>query len=300
MDNQIIRSILEKNRPNLSEASLKGYVSVLKNLYVRVARDVNLENAHTFFKENAPKVVEYLIKEFPFSTRKTKLASLVVFVNDGEAYDLYRKHMKADWEQYKDELENQEKTEKMKKNWITQEELKELYDKVKRRAMPLFRETNLTFQDLYEIQKLVVLSIYTLLAPRRLLDYTEMKIRNFDKKVDNYWEGASMFFSKYKTAKTYGKEQVSVPPALRTLLTKWRKINPTDYLLFNKKGQKLTQPKLTLLLNEILGKGRSVNILRHSFITEEVLKDMPKFNHLKEVSKDMGNSVPTMMMYKKS
>lgn len=301
METAVLRDIILKNRPTLSEASVKGYVSILKNLYVRVAKDLDLSKAQKFFEDNADEVLAYLVKEYPFNTRKTKLAALVVFVDKEEPRDLYHKHMKQDWDKYKQELENQEKDENMEKYWITQVELKEIFEKLKRRVAPLFKEDNLGATELYELQKLIVLAVYTMLSPRRLMDYTEMKIRSFDKAVDNYWDGSSQFnFNKYKTAKTYGKDTVALPKDLKALLMKWKKKNTTDYLLFDKKGNKLTQPKLTLILNEILGKGRSVNALRHSFVSETVLKDMPKYKDLKEVAENMGTSVNTMILgYKK-
>lgn len=301
MNVDTIRDTIKENRPHLSDASLRGYVSVLKNLYIRVASDLDLSKAKDFFQENYEKTLAYLLEEYPFSTRKTKLASLVVFVDENSpAHEIYKKHMKQDWEQYKRKIEEQEKDDKMKKNWISQEELQSIYDKLKRRVAPMMRDNTLTFADLWEIQKFVVLALFHLIPPRRLLDYTEFKLRNYDKTKDNYWEGNNLYFNKYKTAKTYGKESVSIPKELKQILTKWKRVNlMSDYLLFDKKGLKMTQPQLTNLLNEILGKGRSVNALRHSFISENVLKDMPRFMELKEIAKDMGHSVPQMMMYKK-
>ena len=301
MNVDIIRDTIKLNRPNLSDSSLRGYVSVLKNLYIRVAADLDLSKAKDFFEKEYEKTLAYLLKEYPFSTRKTKLASLVVFVDeDSEAHEVYKKHMKADWEQYKRKIEEQEKDDKMKKNWISQEELKMIFEKLKRRVAGVMKENNLSFEDLWEIQKFVVLALFHLIPPRRLLDYTEMKLRNYDKTKDNYWEGNNLYFNKYKTAKVYGKESVTIPKELKAILTKWKRLNVLhDYLLFDKKGSKMTQPQLTNLLNEILGKGRSVNALRHSFISENVLKDMPRFLEMKDMAQKMGHSVETMMMYKK-
>jgi len=300
MNVEYIRDTIKSNRPNLSDASLRGYVSVLKNLYIRVAGDLDMKKSKEFFQKNYEETLKYLIAEYPFSTRKTKLASLVVYVDEGSpAQELYKKHMKRDWEMYKAKMEEQTKDDKQTKNWISQTELTTIYDKLKRRVSPLMRENSLSFQELWEIQKLIVLALFYLIPPRRLLDYTEFKLKNLDKDKDNYWEGNNLYFNRYKTAKTYGKEAVAIPKELKTLLTRWKKLNDGEYLVFDKKGLKMTQPQLTNLLNEILGKGRSVNALRHSFISENVLKDMPKFLDLKEIAADMGHSVPQMLMYKK-
>lgn len=226
MNVDFIRETIVKNRPNLSEASLRGYVSVLKNLYIRVAGDLDMSKSKDFFQKNYEETLAYLMKEYPFSTRKTKLASLVVYVDeDSPAQELYKKHMKRDWEMYKQKMEEQTKDEKQSKNWISQEELKTIYEKLKRRVSPLMRENVLNANELWEIQKLITLALFHLIPPRRLLDYTEFKLRNFDKKKDNYWEGNNLYFNKYKTAKTYGKESVAIPKELKTLLTRWKKLN---------------------------------------------------------------------------
>ena len=90
----------------------------------------------------------------------------------------------------------------------------------------------------------------------------------------------------YKTAKTYGEQRIEMPKEVVSILKKWVKINPTEYLLFNHKGEKLIYTNLTQRLNEILGKGLSVNALRHSFLKEKYT-DYSKLD--KELVKDMSN-----------
>ena len=52
------------------------------------------------------------------------------------------------------------------------------------------------------------------IPPRRSLDYSEMKIRNYDAKTDNFYKGNKFFFNKYKTVKSYGIQSLEIPKEL--------------------------------------------------------------------------------------
>jgi hypothetical protein len=126
------------------------------------------------------------------------------------------------------------------------------------------------------------------IAPRRSLDYVEFKIKpaTIDKTKDNYLDKNKMVFNTYKTAKTYGQQIVEVPTALKSILTKWIKRNPTEYLLFDTNGNKLSSVKLNQRLNKIFGgKNIAVNALRHSYLTDKY-KDVSVAT--KQLAKDMN------------
>jgi hypothetical protein len=77
------------------------------------------------------------------------------------------------------------------------------------------------------------------MPPRRSMDYSEMKIHNYDPKTDNYYKAGKFFYNKYKTAKTYGLQTLDVPKQLNTLIKKWIKLNNNDYMLYSTNGNKL-------------------------------------------------------------
>ena len=131
------------------------------------------------------------------------------------------------------------------------------------------------------------------------MDYTNFKLRNVNEETDNYMKGSKFFFNAYKTKNKYGKQSVDIPSKLRYLIHRWTRRHPHDHLLFNEKGMPLAQPRLTAKLNQIFGKNISVNMLRHIFISEKVLEDVPALQKLSNIANDMGHSVDQQMLYKK-
>ena len=134
------------------------------------------------------------------------------------------------------------------------------------------------------------------MAPRRSLDYSEMKIRNYDVKTDNYYKGNKFFFNKYKTVKSYGTQSIEVPKQLNDLLKKWIKINERDYMLYSSNGNKINPPQITRILNKIFGKKISTSMLRHIYLTD-TYKNIHEINKMENLAKDMGHSVTTAMEY---
>jgi len=149
------------------------------------------------------------------------------------------------------------------------------------------------------LQNLVTLSLYTLIPPRRLLDYTLMKLRNYDESKDNYMGKKKFFFNNYKTDKSYGKQTIDINTKLYNIIKKWEKKHNNDYLLFSDNGKPLQPSQLTLRLNKLFGKRVSVNALRHSFITEDVLEAMPEIRKLEKTAREMGHSLDSQILYKK-
>ena len=78
-----IKSLLKKNRPAVSDSTIKTYSSIVSNLYKKVSGLTSLDGAIEFFEKNPKKVIEYL-KDVPSSSRKTTLASLVVLCEKKE------------------------------------------------------------------------------------------------------------------------------------------------------------------------------------------------------------------------
>lgn len=301
-----IESILIKNRPNLSDGSTRTYKSIIKNLYVNVMGEdakarPSAPELLDFYMKHFPKVMEYM-KEFHFGKRKTLLAALVVFVGvNTEAGKAYREQMIKDADKYNAEQRKQRKSEKEEDNWVSQEYVMEklkFLEKHTRKLMQTDRE--LPMFELQELMKYVILSLYTMIPPRRLLDYTSFKVRNVDKANDNYMEGNKFIFNNYKTKNKYGQQVVKIPQKLRILIQRWTQKHAYDHLLFNEKGEPIAPSRLTVKLNRIFdGRKISVNMLRHIFISDEVLKNVPALEKLERVAEDMGHSTDQQILYKK-
>ena len=221
-----LRKQLKDNRPKISDSSIRTYSSIVSNLYRYMNDDLHksLDGALEFFEKNPKKVLEYL-KDKEGSKRKTILAALVVLTGHKEnVSEQYRKTMLDDAHKYNDGEKDQKKSESQEKNWITQEELKKIYDELQKDTKNLLTKESITPADFQRLQNYVILSLYTLQPPRRLMDYTEMRLHGeIDKVEDNFIDKSKFVFNKYKTSKFTGKEEVSINPKLKFILNKWNK-----------------------------------------------------------------------------
>lgn len=296
----MIVDILKSNRPRLSESTLRTYTSILNSLFRKMnqQKEVTADNVFKFFQNHSSTVMDYL-KDMPANKRKTILASLVTLCVGHDCVEVYRNQMLKDARLYNTEQRDQLKTDTQKKSWISQAEVMKIYRSLERKAQPLFKKVQLSNEEFETLQNYIILSLYVLIPPRRLLDYIYFKIRNVNKDKDNYMEGRKFFFNRYKTDYKYKKQEVAIPLKLKQLIDKWMTKTDGDFLL-EERNRAFTPSQLTLRLNKIFG-GRkiSVNQLRHTFITDEVLKDAPRLKKLEEIAEDMGHSTDQQQLYRK-
>ena len=253
---------IETSRPDISKQSVKTYLSILKNLYKKVFNNDELELKR--FKET-DKFLNYL-KDLEPKKRKTILSALVVITDDKACRD----QMLKDIEHYKVDTAKQEKTPEQEQSWVDTGDIMDLFNHLKVNATLLYKKKMLDMGDLQEIQNYIIIAILggIFIPPRRSKDYVDFKIKNVNKDEDNYIQKNSLIFNSYKTSKTYSQQTISCPPELMKILKKWIKINPTEYLLFDRNGAKLTNVKMTQRLNKLFGKKASVNQMRHTYLSD--------------------------------
>jgi integrase len=274
----IIKEEIIKLKPNISQSSVNTYNSILKNLYKNVFKNEDFDLKK--FESTGP-ILSYL-KDLEPNKRKTILASLVVITDNKR----YRDQMMKDIEEYKVNESNQVKNDKQTDSWVDTSEIDTLIKDMESNVNTLYKKKSLNNTDLQDIQNYIILCILSgkYIPPRRSKDYVDFKIKDIDRDKDNYIEKKNMIFNSYKTAKTYQRQELPIPPELMKILNKWIKINPTEYLLFDSNGKKLTNVKLTQRLNKIFGKKASVNQLRHTYLSGKY-QDTIKLN--KEMADDM-------------
>lgn len=298
-----IADALRKNRPNLGDGTVKTYCSIIRSLYRRMLPDkptVDTDHLQHYFDTYYKKVLTFL-EDLPYAKRKTVLAALVVFTpSSSSSHDAYRKQMIADADQYNADRRKQVKSDDETKNWVSQDYILQRLNELEQETRYLWSKSDLNNSALQKLQDYVILSLYTLIPPRRLLDYTSFRVRNINKETDNYMEGNKFIFNTYKTKNKYGRQVVQIPNKLKNIILKWKKKHNYDTLLFLENGNPMPTPRLTLKLNKIFnGRNISVNMLRHIFITEKVLPDIPALKKLDTIAKDMGHSVDQQLLYKK-
>ena len=283
----ILQNKLKENRSSLSTSSIRTYVSILTNLYKKMKGDGNLE----WFKTKSNDILEHL-EDKNDQSKKTTLSSLFILTGMQQYQSVMNKVMKKVNDDYKDQKMN----EKQKDNWISIDEIKEKYNVLSADANLMLRKKKILNENV--IMEFLLMSFLggVLIPPRRSLDYSEMKIRNYDVKTDNYYKANKFYFNKYKTFKTYGLQILDVPKELNVVLKKWIKINTNDYMIYSSNGNKLSCPQITRILNKIFGKNISTSMLRHIYLTN-VYKDVPQINKMENLANEMGHSVSTAMEY---
>jgi hypothetical protein len=279
-----IKNFVAEKRPTLSKSSIITYASILKNLYKKVFRDEDYKLDK--FNDTEP-VLEYL-KDIPPNRRKTILSALVIITDKKD----YRDLMLDDVRSYNKEIDTQTKTESQKENWVGGGDIQDVYTELKRNAEAIYKKKTYTPADLQQIQNFIILSLLggIYVPPRRSKDFCDFKIKNVDKDKDNFLDKNKMVFNSYKTAKTYGQQVVEIPKELKSILTKWFKVNPTEYLLFDANMNHLSSVKLNQRLNKIFDKKVGVNGLRHSYLTDKYAKTSEENKKFEKDMSAMGSS----------
>ena len=289
---ETIKNAVIEARPHLSKQSIATYSSILKNLYSKV---FGLGEVDISKFDEVDKIL-YFLKELEPNKRKTVLSALVILTDKKE----YRDLMLKDIEKYKENEHKQEQSEKQSESWVDGAEIKKLFDKLEKDAKLTYRKGDLTISDLQIIQSYIIICLLggMFIQPRRSKDYVDFKIKNIDKTKDNYLVKNRLVFNSYKTAKTYGQQQLEVPPALLKILKKWIKVNPTEYLLFDSNENQLSNVKLNQRLNKLFGhKKVGVNQLRHTYLSDKYQSTIKANADMAEDLNKMGSSTIQEKIY---
>nr|WPF46638.1 MAG: hypothetical protein [Lake Baikal virophage 8] len=282
-------------KPNISTSSRKLYNHNL----IKLNGGKPLKDLKFLSK---PESILAKLEEIIPNTRRTYLIAVVSSLKDRpeprfkKLYSKYYEHLD---ELNKNLKDNTTKTEKVKENWIDQsiilkhlEELKKIYPEIKDKK-------KITPEEYQQLLRLVVLSLYTLQAPRRNKDYIDCLIvrkvpedtsKNYLDITDWNW-----VFNNYKTQKKYNKQVITVEPELKEILQVYLKFHPQAKEITKKKVSVPflplnTSTDMTRMLNKILGKKVGCSMIRAIYLTNK-FGDQQK--DLKETTNAMGTSVET-------
>jgi hypothetical protein len=292
-----IKEFIKNKRPKLSKQSVNTYASILNSLNKKIFDDEDFDEKNF---ENTDLIMEHL-KTIPPNRRKTILSALVI-ITDSKPY---RDQMLEDIHDYNKDQHTQEMNETQKQNWIHSDDIDKLMLVYKKNINNAYKnvldENNINNdKDLQLIQNYIILCLLggKYIPPRRSKDYVDFKISDIDRDQDNYMQGNTFVFNSYKTAKTYGQQIVEIPKELKTILNKWIKINPTNYLLFDSNRNQLTNVKLNQRLNKMFGgKKVGVNQLRHTFLTDKYQDTIDINKNLSDDMTKMGSSTIQQKIY---
>jgi hypothetical protein len=300
----------------------KNITSSSRNLYVRNLTRLNDEQSIkniNFLKD--PQEIQKKLEKYKSNTRRSYYIAIVSLLKilssqpNGKKYkklyDIYYTYMESLNKELKN---NNEKTEKERENWISQEAVFEKLEELKKIIPTLGRK--ITENQFNELQQLLLLSLYALQKPRRNKDYQDMLI--FKKKPVSFHymmdikgnlinflqptnhnildlKGNQFIFTNFKTQKKFSNQEISIAKDLRDIIDLYLKYHPTFkkskepvQLLVNFQGEPYKNVNdMTRLLYKIFDKKIGSTMLRHIFLTSKY-KDV--LDTMKEDAKAMGTS----------
>lgn len=280
---------IKKMKPSISASSCKTYNSLLRSIYLNVFGKHNEPDIKNFSKTEP--ILKWL-EQKAYNTRKTYLAALVCIEPNEPKY---KSMMLDDVNTYNKEVSKSEMTDKLENAAISEEEINKIRNELKHNAEVLLKRKSFNVADYVEIQNYIILSLYYgHIVPRRAIDYTELKYQNYDKETDNYIDlkKKQLVFNKFKTFKHKGRQILDIPPVLFKILSKWISIIPKeiDHLLFNSKLEPLSNVVLNQRLNAMFGGRKSVNSLRHYYLSSKYKTLMQEKEKMAKDMEAMGSS----------
>lgn len=294
-------SELKAAKPKAAESSLNTYNRILTKAYKTMFGDTKSPDIEKF--RETDKVFKYINKEekpFPMTTQKTILSAMSAIAPMKE----YTKKIFELQKTIQKETDKSQMTPKLEESEITPSQMADVVKFLKKDADAINKKSELTMRDLQQIQNYVIVSLYHgHIPPRRAIDYTEMVLKPKDKETENYIDmrKSKFVFNKFKTSSKIGTQEIAIPPSLKKILKSWILLIPTDvnHLLFGSQRQPLSNVTLSQRLNEIFGEGKSVNSLRHFFLTQNHSDTVRLTDKLAEDMTAMGSSTRQVKNYVK-
>jgi hypothetical protein len=249
----------------------RGMSETTANQYIRYLRNIHGGDFKTLtWLKDTDKILDKINEKYSPSTRASAINACFVACEVSSGYSKQAKFYQSRFQEYIKPINKQrnsgEKTEKQEEYWLSWDDI------IKRR------------DELEGVDK-VLLSLYTMLPPRRAKDYGEMKVWGGVGPVPTgnvfLTDTHEFVFRNYKTKGVYGEQRIAVPDDLYKVLIDYftdKGQEQGDLLPFNtanltKKLQKIFKPKKI-----------SVNALRHIYDT----------HHFGEAQEAMTNAANMM------
>lgn len=304
MENKLFNKILKEK--GIKDKTLKIYFDNVKRLNDRKPI-VSLK-----FLRNTNKIIDK-ISGFSIPTQKNYLNSILMVLNDNPEYqkeiDEYQFMFNELFSEIKAFSNTHQKTEREEKNWCSLQDLKNVLNIYKNLNRGIEKRNEITDKEYENLQMYLILALYLLQPPRRLEDYSNMKIiksRNEIQPNQNYLVVISrnikyFVIGYYKTREIYGTKEIKVPSKINTILNIFLKFNNYGYLIVNKQKQPMTSnqlgKKISLGIMEETGKRVCVNMIRKIFLSENI--DLQEERRKQALAEAMAHNTNTQLTYVK-
>jgi hypothetical protein len=278
-----------------------------KNLYIKniIKLNDNKPIKNLNFLKNHDEILKK-IEKYKQNTKRTYIISIVSLlkcVNDNKFKKTLNYFYDMMMNLNKELKTSNNKTENEKENWMTSEELNNIYMSLNDEINKMINNKYLNNDQYNKLLDFLLLSLYLLNPPRRNKDYQNMKIikvyKNDMNKDYNYLDitNNNFIFNNYKTQKTYKQQIFEVGEELMNIINLYMKYHPNKKEFKDKKiinfivsynGEPFKNVNdITRRLNKIFNKNIGVSMLRKIYLTTKY-KDSN--NEMKEDAEKMGTS----------
>lgn len=258
-------------------------------------------------------VIMARLAEYAESTQKSSLGVIVAVLTslkDKAAYkalyNFYYERMSNASKQAR-EADTTEKTDKQEMNWTKWEDVIAKRNEMAEK-LPTPKTKLMTLAMWNNMLSYVLLCLYTMIPPRRNLDYQNLYVvKKWNDKMDkdkNYYDlsNHTLIFNKYKTSKAHGEQKIDISDnkELRAAIDLFIHFHPErkkpEYrFLVNMDGSALSSiNSITRILNKIFGKNIGSTMLRHVYLSDKYKMDM---SEMKKDADAMGHTVGTQREY---
>jgi hypothetical protein len=300
-----LETTIKTLKPFLAENSIKTYASLLRSLFITLDIDepIDASTIASYYKQ----IIGWVETLTP-TKRKQILSACLVFVNDTDhdSEHAFKNIINSSFKEEQKNTELQEFTWNQKQAYLSWNEILDKREKLKESVAHLWKRQSITHNEKQKMQDYVIACLYTMNPPRRALDYCLMvnpiyDTESNDTKVNHIdIQSQSFVFNVYKTAKTYEEQRVRIDDTLFSILNDWSAIRRMDWLLTRSDGSRMNSDSMTRRLASIFGKkGFGVNMLRHAYVNDVILQNMPLISDLKNTATSLGHSHKETVLYKK-
>lgn len=243
------------------------------------------------------------IKGYKPTTQRSYIIAVCTVLKNAQLETLYNQYYEILTKMNGDLKVRTEKSETQGANWMTKNEVDLVRENLSKKIVKKSKNKD----DYNNILDYLILSLYTMHAPRRNIDYTLMKISNdISDKSFNYLDlkGVQFIFNNYKTQGTYETVIVPIREDLFKVISIYMNNHPEKAKLKNKKynihflvnyhGEPINKSiDMTRYLNKIFdGKKVGSSMLRNMYLTNKY-GDM--MDDLKTDVQDMSTSIGMAM-----
>lgn len=293
-----------KEKRDITDSTAKLYINNLKKL------NGNKSFTSLKFLKDIDEIKKIMDK-YAVSTQKNMIGTILSILK-------HKPSMKKEYKIYTDMLNNDsfednndnKKNDKQKENWLDWNTIKEKQDELALKVFEFKNKKKITEKQYELLLDYLILSLYTLQAPRRNKDYLDMMvIKKINDDLDDNKNYLSIkdkvfIFNDYKTKKTYGEQKIKIKEDLMRVIKIYLRHHPlkkeAEYnFLVNYKGNSFkNSSSITKKLNSIFSPNKiSSSMLRHIYLTNEFGDDLEK---MKKISKQMAHSLEEQKDYIKT